>query len=76
MVDKVNSKKGLSMKSRLIMIAIMFVIINLIFYFGFDSSDESGENKELDIDIKLNDEIQSDLQYDFLQRTNENLDVS
>ena len=76
MVDKVNSKKGLSMKTRLIMIAIMFVIINLIFYFGFDSSDESGENKELDIDIKLNDEIQSDLQYDFLQRTNENLDVS
>ena len=76
MVDRVNSKKGLSMKTRLIMIAIMFVIINLIFYFGFDSSDESGENKELDIDIKLNDEIQSDLQYDFLQRTNENLDVS
>ena len=76
MVDKVNSKKGLSMKTRLIMIAIMFVIINLIFYFGFDSSDESGENKELDIDIKLNDATQSDLQYDFLQRTNENLDVS
>ena len=42
------------------MIAIMFVIINLIFYFGFDSSDELGENKELDYgDIMFSDEIQS-----------------
>jgi hypothetical protein len=79
MVHKANEnipQKGTSMKSKLIMIAIMFVIINLIFYFGFDSSDEVGENKELDTDIKLNDEIQSDLQYDLLQRINENLDVS
>ena len=74
MTHRENSKKGLSMKTRLIMIAIMFVIINLIFYFGFDSSDELGENKELDTDIKLNDEIQSDSQYDLLERTNENLD--
>jgi hypothetical protein len=74
MTHRENSKKGLSMKTRLIMIAIMFVIINLIFYFGFDSSDESGENKELDIDIMFNDEIQSDSQYDLLERTNENLD--
>jgi hypothetical protein len=64
------------MKTRLILIAIMFVIINLIFYFGFDSSDESGENKELDIDIMFNDEIQSHSQYDLLQITNQNLDIS
>ncbi len=76
MARRANSQRGLSMKSKLIMIAIMFVIINLIFYFGFDSSDESGENKELDIDIMFNDEIQSDLQYNLLQITNENLDVS
>ena len=76
MADGGNSKKGLSMKTRLIMIAIMFVIINLIFYFGFDSSDESGQNDELDIDIKFNDEIQSDSQDDLLQRTNENLALS
>ena len=76
MVNRANSKKSISMKTRLILIAIMFVIINLIFYFGFDSSDESGENKELDIDIMFNDEIQSDLQYNLLQITNENLDVS
>ena len=76
MADRVNSKKSLSMKTRLILIAIMFVIINLIFYFGFDSSDESGENKELDIDIMFSDEIQSHSQYDLLQITNQNLDIS
>ena len=79
MVHKANEnipQKGTSMKSKLIMIAIMFVIINLIFYFGFDSSDESGENKELDIDIMFNDEIQSHSQYNLLQITNQNLDIS
>ena len=76
MANRENPKKSLSMKTRLIMIAIMFVIINLIFYFGFDSSDESGENKELDIDIMFNDEIQSHSQYDLLQITNQNLDIS
>ncbi len=75
MANRENPKKSLSMKTRLILIAIMFVIINLIFYFGFDSSDESGENKELDIDIMFNDEIQSHSQYDLLQITNQNLDI-
>ena len=64
------------MKTRLIMIAVMFVIINLIFYFGFDSSDESGENKELDYGVKLNNENQNDSQYDLIQSTNGNLDIS
>ena len=50
------------------------VILKLVFYFGFDSSDESGQNEELDIGMKLNDEIQSDSQDDLLQKTNENLD--
>ena len=76
MANRENPKKSLSMKTRLIMIAIMFVIINLIFYFGFDSSDELGENKELDIDIMFSDEIQSHSQYDLLQITNQNLDIS
>jgi len=76
MAHRADSKKGISMKTRLILIAIMFVIINLIFYFGFDSSDESGENKELDIDIMFSDEIQSHSQYDLLQITNQNLDIS
>ena len=76
MANRENPKKSLSMKTRLILIAIMFVIINLIFYFGFDSSDESGENKELNIDIMFSDEIQSHSQYDLLQITNQNLDIS
>tara|TARA_B100000745_G_scaffold183940_1_gene120582 strand:+ start:330 stop:560 length:231 start_codon:yes stop_codon:yes gene_type:complete len=74
MARRANSQKGISMKAKLIMIALMFVIINLVFYFGFDSSDESGQNEELDIGMKLNDEIQSDSQDDLLQKTNENLD--
>ena len=75
MARRANSQTGISMKGKLIMIALMFVIINLVFYFGFDSSDESGQNEELDIDMKLNDEIQSDSQDDLLQKTNENLDL-
>ena len=76
MAHRADSPKGISMKNKLIMVAEMFVLINLIFYFGFDSSDESGETKELNIDIMSNDEIQSDSQYDLLQTTNENLDES
>ena len=75
MARRANSQTGISMKGKLIMIALMFVIINLVFYFGFDSSDESGQNEELDIGMKLNDEIQSDSQDDLLQKTNENLDL-
>ena len=76
MAHRGDSPKGISMKNKLIMVAIMFVLINLIFYFGFDSSDESGENKELDFGEKLHDEIQSGSQDDLLQRTNENLALS
>ena len=76
MAHRADSPKGISMKNKLIMVAVMFVLINLIFYFGFDSSDESGENKELDFGEKLNDEIQSDSLDDLFQRTNESLDLS
>ncbi len=76
MARRANSQTGISMKGKLIMIALMFVIINLVFYFGFDSSDESGENKELDYGVKLNNENQNDSQYDLIQSTNGNLDIS
>ena len=76
MARRADSKKSLSMKTRLILIAIMFVIINLIFYFGFDSSDESGEKKKFGFSIMSNDVIQSDPQYDLLEKVNGNLDVS
>ena len=59
-----NSQNKLSMKTRLILIAIMFVIINLVFYVGFDSSDESSDESN------LNDQIQSDLD------NSENLEIT
>jgi len=34
-------RKKLSMKTRLLIIVIMLVIVNLIFYVAFDSSDDS-----------------------------------
>ena len=45
---KATSEKVLSIKGKLIIIAIMFVIINLIFYIGFDSSDNSEESIKLE----------------------------
>jgi len=53
------------MKSRLVLIAIMFVVINLIFYFGFDSSDESEDSIEFDdknqLDIEKNAELEQEI---------------
>ena len=54
MAHRPDSNKKLSMKTRLIFIAIMFVIINLVFYFGFDSSDESESSIEIDDKNLLN----------------------
>jgi len=63
MAHRADSKKGLSMKNKLIMVAIMFVIINLIFYFGFDSSDEFGEKKQFNTKIKTTNQLQNDLEH-------------
>ena len=54
MPHKVKSERNLSMKTKLLLIAIMFVVINLIFYVGFDSSEESEESTELDGKNQLN----------------------
>jgi cell division protein YceG involved in septum cleavage len=51
---KVKSERNLSMKTKLLLIVIMFVVINLIFYVGFDSSEESEELTELDGENQLN----------------------
>jgi hypothetical protein len=53
---KPNTKKNLSIKSKLILLAVMFVVINLIFYVGFDSSDESEKSAEFDDKIEFNTE--------------------
>ena len=47
MANRPDSNKTLSTKTKLVLILIMFIVINLIFYFGFDSSDESGHPFEL-----------------------------
>ncbi len=62
MAHRPDSNKKLSMKTRLIFIAIMFVIINLVFYFGFDSSDESESSIEIDVKNLLNFEKNSEME--------------
>jgi len=62
MAHRPDSNKKLSMKTRLIFIAIMFVIINLVFYFGFDSSDESESSIEIDDRNLLNFEKNSEME--------------
>ena len=47
MAHKPDSQRKLSMKTKLIFIAIMFVVINLIFYV-FDPSDESENQIKID----------------------------
>ncbi len=48
MAHRPDSQRGLPIKTKLLLIVIMFVVINLIFYFGFDSSDESENLIEFD----------------------------
>ena len=51
MPRKPSNQKKLSMKIRLSLILIMFIVINLVFYFVFDgSSDESEESMNIDDD--------------------------
>ncbi len=65
MSHKPDSRRKLSVKTRLILIALMFVVINLIFYFGFDSSDESEDSIEFDdenqIEIEKNAELEQEI---------------
>lgn len=41
-------KKKLPMKTRLIIIVVTFVIVNLIFYVVFDGTDDSSEKEEIE----------------------------
>ncbi len=54
MAHKPGPERKLSMKTRLIIIAIMFVVITLVFEYGFDSSDESEPLIDLDNENLLN----------------------
>jgi len=62
MAHRPDTNRKLSMKTRLIVIAIMFVIINLVFYFGFDSSEESEPLIDSDNEDLLNMEKSPDLE--------------
>jgi len=59
MVQKSNDKKSkpgkkkLSMKTRLLVIVFMFVIVNLIFYVAFDSSDDPTEEEKFEHEIEV-----------------------
>ncbi len=54
MAHKPGPERKLSMKTRLIIIAIMFVVITLVFEYGFDSSEESEPLIDLDSENLLN----------------------
>ena len=43
-----SEKKKLPMKTRLIIILVVFVIINLIFYVGFEGSKDSQDGEEIE----------------------------
>ncbi len=65
MAHKPGSERTLSIKTKLLLIVIMFVVINLIFYFGFDSSDESENSVELDNTNQLTNEKNLELKEEF-----------
>ncbi len=65
MAHKPDSERSLSIKTKLLLIVIMFVVINLIFYFGFDSSDESENSVELDNTNQLTNEKFAELGEEF-----------
>ncbi len=62
MAHRPGPQRKLSMKTRLIIIAIMFVVITLVFEYGFDSSEESEPLIDLDNENLLNMEKNPDLE--------------
>ena len=42
------AKKKLSMKTRLVLIIVVFVMVNLIFYVGLDGSEDSQDGEEIE----------------------------
>ncbi len=61
MAHRPDSQRGLPIKTKLIIIAIMFVVITLVFEYGFDSSDESEKQVEFDEQNQLKIEENADL---------------
>jgi len=42
------AKKKLSMKTRLVLIVVVFAMVNLIFYVGLDGSEDSQDGEEIE----------------------------
>ena len=61
MAHRPDTQRGLPVKTKLILIAIMFVVITLVFEYGFDSSDESEKHVEFDEQNQLKIEENADL---------------
>jgi len=58
------------MKSRLILIAVMFIVINLIFYFGIDSSDESEKSVDFDDKNQITNEKDGEFEQEIINSPN------
>ena len=43
-----SAKKKVSMKTRLVLIVVVFVMVNLIFYVGLDGSEDSQDGEEIE----------------------------
>lgn len=56
-------KKKLSLKTRLIVIVVVFVIINLIFYVGFERSDDSQDGEDIKQESGVMEEIKEEPEY-------------
>ena len=56
-------KKKLSMKTRLILILVVFVIVNLIFYIGFEGSEDSQEEQEIEQEVAIVEEPEEEQIY-------------
>jgi len=67
---KPDQGKKLTMKSRLILIAIMFIAINLIFYFGIDSSDESEKSVDFDDKNQITNEKDGEIEQEITNSLN------
>ncbi len=57
------AKKKLPMKTRLILIVVVFVIVNLIFYIGFEGSEDSQEEQEIEQEIGIVEEPEEEQIY-------------
>jgi flagellar basal body-associated protein FliL len=56
-------KKKLSMKTRLIVILVVFVMINIIFYVGFEASEDSQDDNEIIQDSELTEDAPEEQVY-------------